>query len=203
MKDLFLLVADKNAKYALEGALSRPEALGIRPIDFEIRSHSGRDGGARKTGPDLLRLELRQFRHALLILDFEGSGTDCTDAVTLESQLDKRLAAVWQDHAKSIVIEPEADVWIWGSDNAMQQVIHWQEPEAIRLWLQRKAFEMSAEGKPVRPKEAFDAVTRKCELPRSSALYKDITSRVSLSRCTDPAFLRLSAKLKEWFPVPG
>lgn len=31
MKDLFLLVADKNARFTLEGALNRPKSLGIRP----------------------------------------------------------------------------------------------------------------------------------------------------------------------------
>ena len=31
MKDLILVVADKNMHFALRGALNRPEALGIRP----------------------------------------------------------------------------------------------------------------------------------------------------------------------------
>jgi hypothetical protein len=34
MKDLVLLVADKNAQFVLKGALLRPEALGIRRIEF-------------------------------------------------------------------------------------------------------------------------------------------------------------------------
>ena len=86
MKDLFILVADKNAEYALKGALARPQALGIRPIEFEIRTHPGRDGGTRKSGPELLATQRRQYRHGLLIFDFEGSGTDLADAVALESQ---------------------------------------------------------------------------------------------------------------------
>ena len=56
MKDLVLLVADKNAHFALKGALSRPEALEIHSIEFEFRVHPGRDGVARRTGPEVLAL---------------------------------------------------------------------------------------------------------------------------------------------------
>lgn len=38
MKDLVLVVADKNMHFALRGALSRPEAMGIRPITVEFLS---------------------------------------------------------------------------------------------------------------------------------------------------------------------
>lgn len=101
MKDLALLVADKNAQFALRGALQRSEALGIRPIEFEFRVHPGRDGGARKSGPEVLALERRRFRHALLVFDFEGSGTDLPDALALEAQLDDRLQARWSGAAKA------------------------------------------------------------------------------------------------------
>ncbi|MEI7939189.1 MAG: hypothetical protein WCK27_21095, partial [Verrucomicrobiota bacterium] len=125
MKDLVLLVADKNAHFALKGALGRPEALGIRPIEFEFRVHPGRDGGTRRTGPEMLALERRRFKHALLVLDFEGCGTDLPNATELEAQLDGRLSTHWKEAAKSIVIEPELDVWVWGADNAVEAVIEW------------------------------------------------------------------------------
>ena len=88
MKDLFILVADKNMHFALHGALSRPAALGIRQITYEFREHSERDGGVRSTGPEILALQRAQFDHALLVLDYEGSGTDLATAVDLEAQLD-------------------------------------------------------------------------------------------------------------------
>jgi hypothetical protein len=121
MKDLVLLVADKNAQFALKGALGRPEALAIRSIEFEFRVHPGRDGGARRTGPEVLALERRRFKHALLVLDFEGSGTDSPNAKGLEEQLDERLKTQWKEKAKAIVIEPELDAWVWGSDNREDQ----------------------------------------------------------------------------------
>ena len=202
MQDLVLLVADKNAQFAISGALHRPQAMGIRSIEFVFLVHPGRDGGTRETGPDILKLEASRFRHAIPVLDLEGSGSECSEAVSLEQQLDKRLTATWQGRAKSIVITQESDIWLWGSDNAMQQVLRWTDSMPIRAWLQEKGFEFTSEGKPTRPKEAFEEVVRKCQLPRSSSLYSEITGKLSLSRCTDSAYQRLSAKLKEWFQPP-
>jgi hypothetical protein len=200
MKDLFILVADKNAEYALKGALARPGALGIRPIEFEIRTHPGRDGGTRKTGPELLATQRRQYRHGLLIFDFEGSGTDLADAVALESQMNGRLGNQWKNAAKAIVIEPELDVWMWGSDNAVEVSIEWPTGTSVRAWLREQGFDFDANEKPSRPKEALEAALRVPALPRSSALYQHIASRISLLRCKDAAFIRLRNQLLSWFP---
>jgi len=203
MKDLVLLVADKNAQFALKGALGRSEALGIRPIEFEFRVHSGRDGGARKTGPEMLALELRRFHHALLVLDFDGCGTDLLTATDLEAQLDARLFPHWKTAAKSIVIEPELDVWVWGSDNAVETVIEWPAGPGVRQWLRRQGFTFQTNEKPTRPKEALEAALRVPALPRSSALYQSIAERISLRHCHDLAFIRLREQLIEWFSRPA
>jgi hypothetical protein len=200
MKDLVLLVADKNAHFALKGALGRPEALEIRAIEFEFRVHPGRDGGTRKSGPELLALERRRFKHALLVLDFEGSGTDLPNAKALETQLDERLSAHWKKAAKSIVIEPELDVWVWGADNAVETTIQWPAGKGLREWLRERGFGFEANGKPTRPKEALEAALRIPDLPRSSALYQTIAEKISLPRCGDEAFIRLRNQLTEWFP---
>lgn len=200
MKDLVLLVADKNANFALKGALSRHEALEIRPIEFEFRVHPGRDGGARRSGPDVLALERRRFNHALLDLDFEGCGTDLANAVALETQMDQRLSSHWNGAAKSIVIEPELDVWVWGADNAVEAVIEWPPGKRVRDWLREQGFTFESNGKPTRPKEALEAALRIPGLPRSSALYQTIAEKISLRRCADGAFIRLRNKLREWFP---
>ncbi len=202
MKDLVLLVADKNAQFALKGALSRPEALGIRDIEFDFLVHPGRDGGARKNGPEMLALEKRRFRRALLMLDFEGCGTDLPDAKALEVELDHRISTHWEGRAKSIVIEPELDVWVWGSDNAVEEVIEWPTGgQSVREWLRGKGFAFDANQKPVRPKEALEAALRIPGLPRSSALYRRIAEKISLRHCGDEAFLRLRKQLSEWFPT--
>lgn len=200
MKDLVLLVADKNAHFALKGALERPAALGIRPIEFEFRVHPGRDGGTRKTGPDVLALERRRFQHGLLVFDFEGCGSDLPDAVALEHQMDARLKNHWNNHAKAIVIHPEVDVWVWGSDNAIEEAIDWPAGKSIREWLQEQGFTFDGNGKPTRPKEALEAALRIPNQPRSSALYQHIAGKISLRKCTDEAFIRLRTQLVAWFP---
>lgn len=200
MKDLVLLVADKNAQFALKGALGRPAALGIRPMEFEFLVHPGRDGGARKSGPEVLALERRRFKHALLVLDFEGCGTDLPNAQALETQLDGRLSMHWKETAKSIVIEPELDVWVWGANNAVETAIEWPASRSVRDWLRDQGFVFEANGKPKRPKEALEAALRMPDLPRSSALYQTIARKISLQRCGDAAFIRLRKQLIEWFP---
>ncbi len=199
MKDLVLLVADKNAQFALQGALERPQALSIRPISFEFRVHPGHDGGARRTGPDVLALEWHRFSHGLLVLDFEGSGTDLPTGLAVEGQLDSRLRSRWGDRAKSIVIEPELDVWMWGADNSLEAVIGKPAGKHVRQWLGEHGFPLNAAMKPTRPKEAMEAVLREVQKPRSSALYRRIATQISLARCTDPAFHRLREQLTSWF----
>jgi hypothetical protein len=199
MKDLFILVADKNMEYALKGAVARPKALGIRPVEADIRPHAGRDGGARKTGPELLALQRRLYRHALLVFDFEGSGTDLPNNETLEAELDARLEVRWGKDAKSIVIAPELEVWIWGSDNAVENAIDWPAGQGIRKWLLEKGFKFDPNSKPCRPKEALEAALNITRQPRSSTLFQNIASHISLARCNDNAFVRLRSRLQEWF----
>ncbi|MEN9887136.1 MAG: hypothetical protein RL758_1714 [Pseudomonadota bacterium] len=198
MQDLVVLVADKNMQFALQGALARPQAVGIRPVTYEFRSHMGRDGGVRTSGAAVLAREAGRFRHALMLLDFEGCGQE-DDPLGLESELDRQLHAVWGERAKAIVISPEVDVWLWGADNALREALHWPQHGPIRDWLQGKGFEFNADGKPLRPKEALDAMRPVHKQPRSSALYEKITGKISLQKCTDPAFIRLRTQLEVWF----
>ena len=203
MLDLVLLVADKNMQFAVQGALSRPEAMGIRPITYEFRSHPGRDGGVRASGSKVLARERNRFRHALMLLDFEGSGSSLLDPMALEQELDQEIRAYWNGNGKTIVISPEVDVWLWGSDNALQEVFQWPLQETVRDFLRARGFEFSSDGKPVRPKEALEAMVPVHRQPRSSALYEKVTNRISLQNCRDPAFLRLHQQLRIWFPRPA
>ena len=201
MRDLFVLVADKNMNFALRGAFDRPHALGIRPIDHVILEHPQRDGGARTTGVDVLARQRHLFKHAMLVLDHEGSGVeDKMTPTEIEAKLDDALRSQWGVCAKSIVIAPELDIWMWGSDNALHQAFDWDIPGSIRDWLSTRGFLFSDGGKPHRPKEALEALLRNRGLPRSSALYEQLTRRISLSRCRDAAFARLKLALREWFP---
>lgn len=199
MKDLVVLVADKNMQAALRGVLARPEALEIRPISFDFRVHPGRDGGARTSGPSVLATEHRRFSHALLVLDLDGSGSNSVDPVELERELDAKLNVQWDASAKAVVIAPELDVWVWGADNALREVFHWPLPGSIRDWLQANGFAFDAAGKPHRPKDALEAMVRIHRQARSSALYGKVAAKISLKRCQDAAFVRLRTQLQRWF----
>jgi hypothetical protein len=200
MKDLIILVADKNAQFCLRGGLARHQSIGIRPIEIEFRVHPERDGGARKNGVSLLAIERGRFANAVLMFDFEGSGASHADALSLEEDLDRELVKTWGATAKAIVLDPEVDSWVWGSDNSLAQSLNWAEPLPIRRWIEDQGFKLDANGKPVRPKEAIESVLRKQRMPRSSAIYEKITSNVSISRCVDPAALRLRNWLVSRFP---
>jgi hypothetical protein len=201
MKDLVLLVADKNMDFAMRGILARPESLGIRSIEYEIKPHPGRDGGARTTGPETLSLLRSQFRHGILMLDWEGSGAATGTAIDLEAELDQRLASLWvqDDQAKAIVIDPEVDAWVWGSDNVLRELLDWSEHKPIRAWLRGRGYVFGANQKPVRPKEALEELMVRVDQPRSSDLYQKVTVRISLHKCSDPAFHRLRDTLRSWF----
>lgn len=201
MQDLVILVADKNMQYALQGALSRPQALGVRPFTFEFRSHMGRDGGVRTTGADVLAREATRFRHALMLLDFEGCGQEDDAPLLVEAQLDQRLQNVWDTNAKAVVISPEVDIWLWGNDAVLRDVLNWPLEGSIREWLRGKGFEFNADEKPLRPKEALDVMRPIHKQARSSAMYEKVTKRISLQNCTDDAFIRLRTQLQAWFPA--
>jgi hypothetical protein len=202
MRDLVVLAADKNIQFALRGALPRSEALGIRPITFDFRVHAGRDGGARSSGADVLRSQRRQFDHALLILDFDGCGAKAgQSALDVEEQLDTELSHVWYDKAKAIVIDPELETWVWGSDNALQAALGWPVQQSNRTWLAQRGFAIGVNGKPEQPKDAFAALVPVHQMPRSSAIYESITAKISLTACKDAAFRRLKGSLQQWFPA--
>ena len=197
--DLVLLAADKNMEYLCKAGLRRPEALGIRPIRIEFRVHPARDGGVRTDSPRMLSLEQFRFRHALMVLDHEGSGTRY-EAKDLERQLDEQLQRYWGDRAKAIVIEPELEAWVWASDNALRQILRWQSERPVRGWLREQGFTVDELGKLERPKEALAALVQAVRQPRSAALYSRIGERISLENCVDPAFNRLKQHLQKWFP---
>ncbi len=199
MHDLVFLVADKSMEFTLRGALSRPAALGIRPITIEFIVDINHDGGVRTKGPELLALKRKAARHAVMLLDHEGSGAS-DDSFALEAALDARLRPLWGVNGKTIVITPELDVWMWGSDNVLKPVLDWTEPQSIREWLHTRGFTFTAENKPTRPKEAMEAVLKKLRQPQSASLYEAIATKVSLARCSDPAFQKLRTQLQTWFP---
>ena len=199
MSDLVVLSADKPMEAVVKALLRRTGSLGIRDASCTFLRHFERDGGVRTTGAELLRTVANQHDKALMVLDFEGSGSHADTAAELEAQLDERLRTVWHDRAKCIVIEPELDIWMWGSDARLAQTLAWPGPPSPRDWLGDNGFAFDLAGKPERPKEAMEAVLRRLRKPMSAAIYGNLAATIGLRACTDPAFTRLSATLEAWF----
>ena len=74
--DLVLLVADKNIEYGMRGLLGRPEALGIRPIQFKIYVHPQHDPGCVARAQEFLRPFSSDYNHALVVFDHQGCGRE-------------------------------------------------------------------------------------------------------------------------------
>lgn len=202
--DLLVLTADKNTQFALEGLLSRPEVLGIRPI-ARVRTlvHPRRDPAVLRDSHSFLRSFLGQASYCLVVFDREGSGGEDRSREELERRVQSNLDANgWQGRSSVVVIDPELEVWVWADSPEVDAVLGWpSRGRNLRDWLANRGFFPDAGAKPFRPKEAVEAALRESRTSRSSALYRDLAERVTFRRCTDPAFGKLRESLVAWFPV--
>jgi len=198
---LVVLVADQPMLFSLRGLLSRHGALEIRSLTHDIYPHPEHDPGCLLRGHDFLRLYVRQYMHALVVFDLEGCGREQSSRSELEQEVEGRLShSGWGDRAAAIAINPELEIWIWSDSPHVDSVLGWsgRQPD-LRSWLVRERFAESPQGKPHKPKEAFERALRVAHRPKSSSLYRQLAERVGLERCVDPAFLKLKATLRKWF----
>ncbi len=205
MKDLVLLVPDKNIEYTVKGVLTRYQALGIRQLvyqqDFDCFVHPEHDPGCLRTSENFLRPLANQYEHALVLFDREGCGKDHLSREVIEQEVEDRLSqSGWNNRAKVIVLDPEIETWVWSDSSHVDKVLGWEgkQPD-LRTWLQSQSFLFPGQLKPERPKEAMQSALRQSGKSRSSALYFQLAEKVSLNRCVDPAFLKLKAILQQWF----
>jgi hypothetical protein len=201
--DVVCLVADENMRQALLGMLSRHQALGIRQIRHDIPVHPLRDPGCRTRSPDFLQTYLHRASHALVLFDHEGCGRDPEPREAIEVEVEARLhRSGWGERAAVIVIDPELESWVWSDSPHVSTLLGWADrtPDLLTWLRQHENKYLDADHvKPARPKEAVEAVLRTVRQPRSSVLYRELARKVSLERCTDPAFGKLSATLQRWF----
>lgn len=204
MKDLVILAADKDLEFALRGMLSRPEALGIRPVEAntDIFVEPEHDPACALRGVDFLDNLSEQYRYGSLIFDYEGSGKEATAPQELQKNINAEfVSSTWGERARAIVLSPELEIWIWSDSPHVDEVVGWKNRNPkLRPWLIEQDYLQTGEVKPARPKEAFKAALREARKPRSASLYQQIAERVSLRRCTDTAFLELKGILSNWFP---
>lgn len=114
MKDLLVYVADADALAFMEAILNRPQALGIRSVNFDIERHPLRDAGMVQSGAELARMKKGKYRRALLMWDHHGSGRDHrqTPAEVEKEIQDKLDSYTWSGNSAVTVLVPELEQWI-------------------------------------------------------------------------------------------
>jgi hypothetical protein len=200
-RDLVVLAADKDIEYAVRGVLSRPQAIGIRPITYDVFVHQEHDPGCRSKSQEVLRSQSNRYARALVIFDRQGCGKDAQPRESLELKVEADLAAAgWRDRCAAITIDPELEAWVWSDSPEVDSVLGWaQRNPDLRNWLRLNQFLAANELKPTRPKEAMRAALRLVRKPPSAALFHDLALRVSFARCTDAAFNKFLHTLRSWF----
>ena len=211
MRDCIFLVADTNMQAAFEGFLSRVgfhQSLGCGFFDFDpgqdIKVASGdNDPGLYVRGHELLRPFQSSHRHAVVVLDVQWDGSP--GAETIKQHLTERICATgWKPGAfQVIVIDPELENWIWQQNELVARGLGFDNANALITDIDIQQAWPDDASKPTRPKETLEAVLEKKRIPRSSAIYKKITARVSVRRCQDGAFQELVEILRTWFPNEG
>jgi len=201
-KDLIILVADKSMECAIKGLLGRPQALGIRPITWDVYTHVWRDPGCRSQGVNFLRTFIHSHQCCMILHDKEGCGEETKSRATLELELESKLAASGWKNASVIVMDPELESWVWSVSPHVGNVLGWKDnTNKIRDWLCQRGFIRGDDIKPRRPKEAMEAVLRFTRKAKSSSLFTQLAENVSFERCVDPAFIKFKKILTIWFPI--
>ena len=203
--ELLVLTADKSTLFALEGLLSRPAALGMRPLErYRILVHPRRDPAVLRDSHNFLRPFLRHAGHCLVVFDREGSGGENRSREELERNVQSTLDANgWRGRSSVVAIDPELESWVWSDAPEVDAVLGWPcQDRHLREWLSLRGFLRTSEVKPRRPKEAVEAALHESRTGRSSTMYGELARRVDFQRCTDPASKKLRGSLAAWFPAP-
>lgn len=212
MNDLLFFVADKNMAGAVGGLLERDEIhriVGCNPFSFDARrdikvAEGQNDPGLFTRANELLRPLRAEYAHAVVIVDEEWNGSP--GATEIEVKLREHLDdAGWMtDNSLGLCVRPEADVWLWSDSPHSAKALGWTSWDVLRPRLEQEGLLAADKAKPGRPKEAAEWALRhspgKKKVPRSSALYRQVSSQVSVRRCEDDALVRLLAALRAWFP---
>lgn len=204
-EDLVVLVPCGNMEHTVKGLLSRTESLGIRPVSYRLFKHPERDPGCCLRGADFLRGYADTCKHGLLLFDREGCGRENLSREDLEAQVNARLRrSGWDDRAAVVVLDPELEIWVWSDSPHVDGILGWtgRQP-TLRAWLVQEGFIEENQIKPSRPKEAMRQALRIVRKPATLAMFQQLAMKVRFRTCQDPAFLKLTNVLRQWFGVEG
>jgi hypothetical protein len=201
MKDLIIAVADSYQEKVLDALLPRvPVTSGTRNFTYDIIVNPGHDAGSYNDSHELLRPFINEYRHALILLDFEGTGVENKTREEIENDIESLLGKNgWHDRNEVIVIAPELENWMWMDNPHVADAIGWKRAESLYDWAKNTGYLLQNEVKPERPKEALEAALKISDTPKSAAIYKNIASKASYRRCEDPSFKQMINTLQQWF----
>ena len=206
MKNLVVLVADKNTQFTLQGLFSRNRSLGIQDISQsnDIFVHPQRDPGCYNQCVNYLRAFKGMYNYGLVIFDHEGSGQESKSRKEIEFELERGLAqSGWNERIAVIVLEPELESWVWSDSPHVERILGWEDhSSSLKNWLIDQHFLEPEQVKPSRPKEALEITLRFVSKPRSSSIYEQLAKNVGFTKCQDESFIKLKIVLQAWFSHP-
>lgn len=208
MKDLLVFAADADAEAFLRAVLSKPQALGIRPVTCDIKRHPQRDSGMVQSGAELVRMQKGRYGKALLLWDHHGSGRDREEPSGVEERdiQGKLDSFTWSGNSAVTILVPELEQWLWYCESAL--AAHWSMTRddmalAVDAYAAQNGI-TAQDAKRRQPKELFEHIAKK-RLRRTISPYDfekigEKASVKALMHC--PSFQAIGAVLQEWFPLP-
>lgn len=201
MKDLIVLVPDKNVKFGIDGLLSRYESLHIRQISYEIFIHPLHDPGIYHDAANFLRPFSNDYSYAIIFIDYEGCGQEHKQPNIIVNELKNTIEQNgWPNRVEIIVFNPEVEIWMWTGTRHTAEALGWNSYSELKNWLIDRGFWEQNSYKPKRPKEAVEIALREKRIPRSSSIYQKISQKASITSCQDQSFINLRDILQRWFP---
>jgi hypothetical protein len=202
MKDLIVLVPDKNVQFGMEGLLSRFRPLNMKQISYEIFVHPLHDPGVYHDAAKFLRSFSNQYLYALVFLDREGSGREKDPSEKIAGKVKREIERNgWPDRGEVIVFDPEMETWIWTESTDVAKALGWDDYSELKTWLMQREVNWRQNAlKPERPKEAVELSLKRKGIPRSSSIYREIANNVDFNRCQDNSFREFRGILQKWFP---
>ena len=201
--DLVCLVADSDMKAAIDQLLKRPESLGTRVFKYKVVPHDKHDPGCFKYYEEILNGYCSTAEHALVILDYEGSGGPASNGSELEEKLEQSLNNRYEEGwARAVVIEPELEAWVFSTSHHVAKVLGWSSNKNLRSSLESTGLWKPDQPKPSDPKAALYKALRHQNLPPSSSIFRQLAEKVSTRSCKDRSFVRMRTLLQNWFPKP-
>lgn len=215
-RDIVWLVADLECEATLRGFLERPQfhlSLGCGAFRFSVRDDllrdaQGKDPGVWKRAHELLRASRITHRYAVIILDNAWEGSPGPTQIEVDISQNMERSGWSSDHFAVIVIDPELEAWVWQDNPHVEEAFGHSRPPSLRDRLATiphsesdQPLWPSGAPKPPDPKAAVESVLSMYRAGVASPVFNEITSKVSVAQCQDPAFQKLRAALQNWFPA--